>query len=193
MRFIFITIIVTLSVLNYKCLIIISEKEKMKYQLGRNSAHPNCPVLVSPVRLSGPRRHPHQHPVPRRGRPGIIPSVAGGSAVEPRWVRRRHVRSGGSLLHLCNCKPKVQLYKGTSILLLIMLLARIPQYLFLKAKTELCTPSLDYSDTTSSFLVFRKPKSSGSQTPKRVSSSLKIAKSSNKQGLKPSWRLDTGI
>jgi hypothetical protein len=74
-----------------------------------------------------------------------------------------------------------------------MLLARIPQYLFLKAKTELCTPSLDYSDTTSSFLVFRKPKSSGSQTPKRVSSSLKIAKSSNKQGLKPSWRLDTGI
>jgi len=74
-----------------------------------------------------------------------------------------------------------------------MLLARIPQYLFLKAKTELCTPSLDYSDTTSIFWSFENQKAPGSQTPKRVSSSLKIAKSSNKQGLKPSWRLDTGI
>jgi hypothetical protein len=52
-------------------------------------------------------------------------------------------------------------------MLLIMLLARIPQYLFLKAKTELCTPSLDYSDTTSSFLVFRKPKSSRKPNPQK--------------------------
>jgi hypothetical protein len=118
--------------------------KKMKCQLGRNSAHPNCPVLVSPVRLSGPSRRPRQHPVQRRGR-----RICGGAPMSQKTPcpERR--------LRLFTSATASQRYKETSILLLLALFdnptfganaaGKNSTRYFLKEKTELCTPSLDYN------------------------------------------------